>query len=63
MPELPAAEKATHAEVKYVRPSEHIGQACGDCRHVIEATTGTRCQSVKSPIWLNGWCVRWEKQK
>lgn len=58
--EIPAADKASHVEVKYERPSEHMGEDCGDCKHVIEATSGTRCQTVKNPIYLNGWCVRYE---
>jgi hypothetical protein len=62
MPELPVDEKASHQAVKYERPSEHMGESCGDCKHVIEATKGTRCESVASPIWLNGWCERYEEK-
>lgn len=60
--ELPEKEKATHAEVNYVRTSTHAGQDCGNCAHVIEASDGTRCQTVKPPIYLTGWCVRYAKQ-
>jgi hypothetical protein len=62
MVERPTAEKSSHKEVKYERPSEHPAEYCGNCEHVIEARGGIRCESVKSPIWLNGWCVRWEKK-
>jgi hypothetical protein len=55
-------EKFTHAEVNYERTSSHPGKECGNCKHVIEAMSGTRCQGVKSPIDLGGWCKRWEKQ-
>jgi len=48
--------------VKYERPSDYVGQNCGNCKHVIEAALGIRCESVASPIYLNGWCVRWEKK-
>jgi hypothetical protein len=58
MPELPAEEKLSHKEVKYERTSEHPGQACDNCKHVIEALH-TRCESVASPIYLNGYCIRW----
>jgi hypothetical protein len=57
MAELPVDEKASHKEVHYERTSEHLAESCGDCRHVIEAPE-TRCESVASPIYLNGWCVR-----
>ena len=63
MPELPVDEKASHKEVDYEHPSEHFAQACGNCEHVIEATKGTRCESVASPIYLNGWCNRFEKDE
>lgn len=61
MPERPTDEKLSHKEVKYERPSSHPGDYCGNCEHVIETSSETRCESVKNPIWLNGWCVRWEK--
>lgn len=63
MAERPRDEKLSHKEVKYQRPSDHMSQNCGNCKHVIEATSGTRCESVASPIYLNGWCIRWEKKK
>lgn len=59
MAERPEADKLSHAEVKYERVSTHRGEDCGNCRHVIEAMTGTRCESVKPPIYLTGWCIRW----
>ena len=62
MPERPESEKLSHAEVKYVRVSDHAGQTCDNCRHVIEAMSGTRCESVKPPIYLTGYCKRWEKK-
>lgn len=62
MAELPAKEKATHQAVKYERPSEHAGEACGDCAHLIDAGE-PRCQTVKSPIYLNGWCVRYQEKR
>jgi hypothetical protein len=58
--ERPADDKLSHAEVHYERPSEHAGQYCGNCKHVIETLHQVRCESVASPIYLNGWCVRWE---
>jgi hypothetical protein len=60
--ELPEKEKAAHSEVKYERTSEHAGKDCGNCEHVIEASSGTRCQTVKEPIYLTGYCERWEKK-
>lgn len=60
MAELPDKEKATHKEVKYVRPSDYPGKHCGNCKHVIETLGEVRCQTVKSPIYLTGYCVRWE---
>jgi hypothetical protein len=63
MPELPVDEKASHKEVNYEHPSGHMGEYCGNCKSVIEATGGTRCKTVKDPIYLNGWCVRWPGKK
>jgi hypothetical protein len=63
MAELPADEKASHAEVKYERPSDRMGEDCGNCKHVIEATSGVRCRTVRNPIYLTGWCVRYERKK
>lgn len=60
--ELPEKEKATHAEVDYERPSDHAGKSCGDCEHLVDALT-PRCQTVKNPIYLNGYCVRFEAMK
>lgn len=58
--ELPVHEKASHKEVDYTRPSEHVGQSCGDCKSVIEEIgADVRCKTVASPIYLNGWCTRW----
>jgi hypothetical protein len=62
MPERSAEDKFSHQEVKYERTSEHPGEACDNCKHVIEAISGTRCESVASPIYLNGWCIRWKKK-
>lgn len=59
MPELPEDEKASHKEVKYEHPSTHTGKGCDNCHSVIEAADGTRCKTVKEPIYLNGYCVRW----
>ena len=63
MKELATAEKATHAEVKYERPSEHGGQHCGNCNSLIQRLGGNRCKTVKLPIYLNGWCERWPGKK
>ena len=63
MVELPTAEKASHKEVKYERSSEHPAEYCGNCQSVIEAIGGTRCKTVKNPIYLNGWCMRWPGKK
>ena len=62
MPELSVKEKTSHKEVKYERVSSHAGKSCGNCEHVIEAISGVRCQTVKDPIYLTGYCIRWEKK-
>lgn len=62
MAERPTEEKSSHEAVEYERPSEHPGEACGNCRHVIETLSQVRCETVKAPIYLNGWCVRFEAQ-
>jgi len=62
MAERDAKDKLTHAEVEYERTSDHPGRHCGNCEHVIEAMGGTRCEAVKNPIDLGGWCKRWEKK-
>ena len=54
MPERPESEKLTHAEVGYQRVSTHTGETCDNCRHVIEALSGIRCEAVKPPIYLTG---------
>ena len=61
MSERPDSEKLSHKEVNYERPSDHPAEYCGNCEHVIEASGGVRCESVVNPIYLNGWCKRWEK--
>jgi hypothetical protein len=61
MKELPSKEKASHREVKYEFPSDHAGQACADCKHVIHGTLHPRCQTVADPIFLVGWCIRYEE--
>lgn len=61
--ERPAKEKLSHTEVKYERTSEHAGQDCANCKHVIETLHEVRCESVASPIWLNGWCIRWKGKR
>ena len=61
--ERPDDEKLSHEEVKYVRVSDHASKDCGNCKHVIEATSGNRCQSVANPIYLTGWCIRWASKK
>jgi High potential iron-sulfur protein len=61
--ELPAKEKASHAEVKYEHPSMHAGRYCGNCNSLIEAPDGNRCKTVVEPIYLNGWCKRWPGKK
>jgi len=61
--ERPVDEKFSHAAVKYEHPSEHAGQACGDCQHVIETLKEVRCQAVASPIRLFDWCQRFERKK
>ena len=62
MPERAEYAKLSHEAVDYERTSEHPGESCGNCKHVIEAISGTRCESVKAPIYLNGWCKRWAAQ-
>jgi hypothetical protein len=63
MEELPEKDKALHAEVKYERPSAIPAHYCGNCKSVIEATSGNRCKTVVEPIYLNGWCERWPGKK
>lgn len=63
MAERPEAEKLSHQEVEYERPSEYMVEHCGNCNHVINGLDETRCESVASPIYLNGWCKKWEKKK
>jgi len=60
--ELPAKDKATHAEVHYERPSPFAGKSCGDCDHLVDALE-PRCQTVKDPIYLNGYCIRFDPIK
>ena len=60
MAERPESEKLSHAAVEYERVSSHPGRDCANCEHVVEAMAGTRCESVKPPIYLTGWCVRWK---
>lgn len=62
MSERPTDEKSTHQAVEYERPSSHPGEACGNCRHVIETLEQVRCETVKAPIYLTGWCVRYEEK-
>ena len=62
MAELPDKEKLSHKEVKYERTSEHPGKDCGNCEYVIEAMKGTRCQHVADPIYLSGYCIKWEEK-
>ena len=59
--ELPVDEKAAHQTVRYERPSAKYGERCGNCEHALKAVP-MRCMTVASPIWANGWCVRWEKR-
>lgn len=63
MQEQPARDKASHAEVKYEHPSDHAGQYCGNCKSLIEGMGGNRCKTVKDPIFLNGYCIRWPGKK
>ena len=42
MAERSESEKLTHAEVGYRRVSNHTGETCDNCRHVIEAMSGNR---------------------
>lgn len=62
MAERPEAEKLSHTEVDYERISSHSGRRCENCAHVIIAIGGTRCESVKPPIYSTGWCKRWKKE-
>ena len=62
MSERPVDEKLSHHAVEYTRPSEKPGEDCANCKHVIETLKEVRCESVASPIWLNGWCERWESK-
>ena len=61
--ERPDKDKLSHAAVGYQVTSTHAGQHCDNCVHVIEAGDGTRCESVRGPIYLAGWCKRWAKRK
>jgi len=58
--ELPVDAKASHKQVQYERPSVHSGERCGNCANMVPNSVPGRCLTVASPIWSNGWCVRWE---
>jgi hypothetical protein len=62
MPERPEDKKLSHASVNYERISKNKGERCDNCEHVIIAFGGTRCEGVKDPILLGGWCKRWKKE-
>jgi hypothetical protein len=62
MAERAEADKLSHTDVGYERTSTHGGQNCDNCIHVILAFGGARCEAVKPPIYLNGWCKRWKKE-
>ena len=59
MAEKPEADKFTHTAVGYEAISKHEGQACGICAHYIPARP-PRCEGVKSPISMRGWCRRFK---
>lgn len=60
--ELAANEKASHAEVKYVKLSYKKGERCGNCRNFIKDAAGeNRCRSVECPINILGWCQRYQR--
>jgi hypothetical protein len=61
MAEKPEDEKLSHRAVKYERPSAIPAHHCGNCEYIIETMT-PRCEIVASPIYLNGWCEKWEKK-
>jgi hypothetical protein len=63
MAERAESEKLSHKEVEYERTSEHAGKSCSNCGHVIEAAAGVRCESVKPPIYLTGYCIRWSRKQ
>jgi hypothetical protein len=55
--ERPVDEKLSHRSVNYERPSTHVGERCGNCKHFISPHG---CQAVASPIQANAYCQRWE---
>ena len=59
-PERPAAQKLSHAAVKYESPSRHANQSCASCIHFIAANP-PRCEAVQSPISPEDWCKRFEQ--
>lgn len=52
----PGFLKASHTEVRYGPGTR--AERCSICRHFIAGPTPA-CESVKSPISPDGWCMRW----
>jgi len=53
--------KLSHYWVDYLSAKGMPRQTCEGCRHVI-TTPAIACQLVAPPIFLAGWCMRWEKK-
>lgn len=60
MHERGESQKTPHDEVGYVSQSKDADR-CVACKHYIRAVP-LRCETVKSPIAVNGWCERFERK-
>lgn len=60
--ELAPAQKATHAVVHFEHPSRHDDQDCDDCHNFITSGSSYRCRTVKGPIGMEDWCVRFDRK-
>jgi hypothetical protein len=58
MPELPETAKSAHSEVNYGPGTKR--EHCGVCVHFIAPR---RCESVKSPVSAEAWCMRFERER
>ena len=56
--ELLPEQKVEHKVVRYEHPSQHGGESCGNCIHLIAWGFPLRCETVKGPIQKEDWCLR-----
>lgn len=60
MAEREPADKLSHRQVAYEHPARGKDH-CSICRHYIE--DGPRCESVRSPIRAEDWCIRFRNKE